>query len=393
MYVPIAIAMKKVLFLGAGPCTLVAIRRLREGPPEIQDQLDMTIITNDQWHYFPPLFADLALGEVTVDKIRAPAENIAKRYNAKFVLDEVVKVDPANRLVMTKSGKSFTYDYLFLCMGTRNAPEVIPGLAEYGYHNYSLEGALKMKEALAKFKGGNIVVLTPEIPYRCGCYPFEVVGRLKYLAQRKGRNYSVTLVHTMTDEQIFGAFKDVARQFKRLHDRMGIKYVTGKNVERIEPKKIIFQNGETLGYDLLIYVPPVRVPKAVEGVDELVANPKALRTTFPSFRNPHYDEIFVPTDSAMPSVGLPIAGIFTHAAAIAAADGLIADLTGVKASVPFPEQIVAVTDFGPTGYLVSFDVYDNGDGTARQQMYVSASNPFIKFMKLSFYLGWIESLK
>ncbi|UXD21971.1 hypothetical protein IPA_00340 [Ignicoccus pacificus DSM 13166] len=381
------------MFLGAGPCTLVAIRRLREGPPEIQDQLDMTIITNSEWHYFPPLFADLALGEVTVDKIRAPAKNIAERYNAKFVLDEVTKVDPANRRVTTKGGKTFNYDYLFICLGVRNAPEVIPGLAEHGYHNYSLEGALRMREALAKFKGGDIVVLTPETPYRCGCYPFEIVGRIKYFAQRKNKNAKVHLVHVMTEQEILGAFKDVARQFMRLHKKMGIEYHTGKKVERVEKNKLIFQNGETMHYDLLIYVPPVRVPRPVEGVRELIANPKVMKTTFPEFRNPTYKEIFLPTDGALPSIGLPIAGIFMHAAAVAAADSLIAELTGVRATVPYPQQIVAVTDFGPTGYLVSFDVDDKGDGTATQKMYVTSINPMIKFMKLSFYLGWIESLK
>ncbi len=78
---------KKVLFLGGGPCTLVALRRLREGPLEIQKEIDVTIITKEEWHYFPPLFADLALNDVTLDQIRAPVRNIAERYNANLVVD------------------------------------------------------------------------------------------------------------------------------------------------------------------------------------------------------------------------------------------------------------------------------------------------------------------
>jgi NADH dehydrogenase FAD-containing subunit len=45
------------------------LRRLHEGlPKEVREKLDITMITKDEWHYFPPLFADLALGEVEVDQ-------------------------------------------------------------------------------------------------------------------------------------------------------------------------------------------------------------------------------------------------------------------------------------------------------------------------------------
>ncbi len=304
----------------------------------------------------------------------------------------MTKVDPANRTVKTKGGKELRYDYLFVCLGVKNYPEAVPGLKEHGYHNYSLDGALKMRDALSKFNGREIIILTPETPYRCGCYPFEIAGKIKYFAQRKRRNVKVKLVHVMSKQQILQQFKDVAKQFFKIHEKLGIKYIDGVKVERVEKGKIVTQGGDVIGYDLLIYVPPVRIQDALRG-SGLEKNEKVLETTFPTFRSKRYDDVFIPTDSAMPSVGLPIAGIFMHPAAIAAADMLISDLTGVRATPPYPENVVAATDFGPTGLMVSFDIKDNGDGTASQKMYVTLNSPIVKYLKLAFYLGWINSLK
>ncbi|UXD21980.1 hypothetical protein IPA_00435 [Ignicoccus pacificus DSM 13166] len=385
---------KKVLFLGGGPCTLIGLRRLREklGPEEVE----ATIITNSEWHYFPPLFADLALGEVEVDEIRGPVKTIAERYHANLVLDEVTKVDPANRRVTTKGGKTFNYDYLFICLGVRNAPEVIPGLAEHGYHNYSLEGALRMREALAKFKGGDIVVLVPDFPHRCPGYPFEIAAKLAYFAERKGKPYKVHLVHLLNMNKIIEVFNEIPMTVHRIHSQFkNIEYHVGKKTVEVKDDKIIFEDGE-MKYDLLIYAPPTRVPKAVEGVDDLLCKndpERVMAAVFPSFRNPKYDDVFVPTDASLPCVGLPPAGVVVHEAAVAAADQLIADITGVRATIRFPRQVPLVADFGPTGLLISFEIYDNGDGTATAKKYVAFTSPLIKSMKLSFYLGWIWSLK
>jgi len=365
---------------------------LREGPPELQDKIKLTIINKDEWHYMPPLFADFALGEVTEDQLKAPVANIAKRYGTDLVIDEVVDIDPQKQVVKTKGGKSLEYDYLFIGSGVRYAPEVVPGLERYGYHNYTLEGAKKMREALKQYKGGRVVMLVPELPFRCGCYPFEMVGRLLYFARRKDPKAEVYLVTSFDEKQMKQMFKDVYRQFRKLHRKMGIVYKAGKEVKEVKEKQIVFKDGETLDYSLLIYVPPVRPPKFVEGHPEFICpnNKKVLVTTFPEFRHPKYSNIFIPTDAAMPCVNFPIAGIFVHAAAIAAADALISDLVGVRATVTFPDEIMAVADFGPTGMLVTFDIDHEKPA---QKMYASQQSPMIKFMKLAFYLGWIDALK
>jgi sulfide:quinone oxidoreductase len=294
--------------------------------------------------------------------------------------------------VKTKSGKNLEYDYLFITSGVRYAFDAVPGLDRYGYHNYTLEGAKRMREALKNYRGGRIVMLVPELPFRCGCYPFEMVGKLLYFARRKDPSAEVHLVTVFDEKQMRQMFKDVYRQFRKIHKKLGIVYHAGKKVKEVRKDEILFDDGSALSYSLLVYVPPVRVPKFAEGRPELVCqnNKKVLATTYPEFRNPRYSNVFVPTDAAMPCVNFPIAGIFSHAASIAAADALISELSGVRATIPFPDEIIAVADFGPTGMMVTFDIDHNGPS---QKMYATQQSPMIKFMKLAFYLGWIDSLK
>ncbi len=385
--------MKSVLVVGGGPCGLVAVRRLREalGPEELK----ITLITKDQWHYFPPLFADLALGEVKLEEIRAPAENIAKYYQTEFVLDEVTEVDPANRKVKTKGGKEFTYDYLIACAGVRNAVETVPGLAQYGYHPYSLEDALRMREALAKFKGGRILFLVPEFPFRCPGYPFEMGAKLVYLARKKGVPVKVDFVLPMPMEKLMGIMQEIAMTSYYIHSKFSeISYVWDKRPKEVKEGSVVFDDGSEEKYDLLLYGPPSRPQKAFERDEFLCKEDKRwMAAVFPSFRNPHYDDVYVPTDAALPCVGLPPAGVNVHEAAVSAADSVIADVTGVKVNYPFPKQVPLVADFGLTGLLIVFEILGEENGKAKTRKYVAFTSPLIRSLKLSYYLGWIGSLK
>ena len=388
---------KKILYLGGGACTLVALRRIAEEARHAGIELEQTIITNSEWHYFPAFFPDVALGEAEPDDTRAPVRNIAEAYGAKLVLDTVTKVDPANRVVETESGKKYSYDYLFVCLGTRYGWEDYPGLLEAAVHNYTLDAAVEMRKALAGFKGGDIVVLVPEFPHRCPGYPFEVLGRLVYHARRRGVKANVKLVHAVPMNVALEHLFDLAVTWHRIHQEIGdIEYIMGKQLDHVDPvsKTIYFKDGETMKYDLLIAAPPARVPKPLEGT-ELVwkQDPRFIETTFPTFRSRSYDDVFIPTDGAMPSVNLPFAGVPVHYAAVAAADTVLADLKGAAGPILFPDSLTIVLDFGKTGVAVVFDVEPAPGGVAKAKPYIAATHPMIKLMKYSFYKGWIKAVK
>ena len=388
---------KRIVFIGGGACTLVSLRRISEETRKAGIDVEKIVITNDEYHYFPAFFPDVAFGEAEPDDVRAPVRNFVEEYGAKLYLDEVTRVDPGNRVVETKSGKRFEYDYLFLCVGTRYGWEDYPGLKEASHHNYTLEGAIELRKALGEFQGGDVVVLVPEFPHRCPGYPFEVLGRLVYHAKRRGVEARVKLVHVVPMDMALSHLFDLAIHWHQIHQEIGnIEYVMGKQLERVDPetRTIYFKNGETMKYDFLITAPPCRVPKFLEGSEFVFKkDPRFLETSFPTFRSRKYDDVFIPTDGAMPSVNLPFAGVPVHYASLAAADTVLNELRGAGGPILFPDTLTIVLDFAKTGVLVVFDVKEAPGGVAQTKPYIAMTHPMIKLLKYSFYAGWIKALK
>ncbi|ABM81377.1 hypothetical protein [Hyperthermus butylicus] len=121
-------------------------------------------------------------------------------------------------------------------LGTGYAWDRYPGLREAGCHNFTLEGALGLRKALAEFKGGDIVVLAPEFPNHCPGYQFEIPSRVVFHARGCGVKARVKLVHGLPMEVAMDSLFGVARTWYRIHEEMGdIEYHLGKQLERVDP--------------------------------------------------------------------------------------------------------------------------------------------------------------
>ncbi len=95
----------------------------------------------------------------------------------------------------TDQGK-FNYDYLLASLGVDfDFQSYNLGV---GYHNYTLDGALKLRDALRSFSGGKVIIFTPEPIYRCGVYPFEFAAQLDTVFRKRGGirdRVDITLIH------------------------------------------------------------------------------------------------------------------------------------------------------------------------------------------------------
>ncbi len=174
----------------------------------------------------------------------------------RYVKANITKVDPENRTVETDKGK-FTYDYLIASLGIENDFKTY-NLGVGGYHNFSLDGALKLREALRSFSGGNVVVFTPEPIYRCGVYPFEIVGQLDTVFRKRGirDKVNITLIHPF-EKPIQPLGPEAAKITMEVFKQKGINYVgNARPVEVDDKNKTVVITSDKVKYDLLIVVPP-----------------------------------------------------------------------------------------------------------------------------------------
>jgi len=99
-------------------------------------------------------------------------------------------------------------DAIVIALGAEYAPQAIPGLTEAGLCIYTLAGAGAIRDALARFDGGRIAVLTATPQYKCPAAPYEAALLLdSYLRERGCRDKFVDGV----DVGLGGGLNDVGR--------------------------------------------------------------------------------------------------------------------------------------------------------------------------------------
>src|SRR3989304_2957937 len=144
-------AVKKVVVLGGGVGgTIVANLLAKRFRPE---EAEVTLVDKTGKHVYQPGFVYVAFGR-TKPKSLVRDERKLLRKRVRLVIGEAVRIDPAGRKVHLADGIALDYDRLVIALGARLVPDELPGYAEAAHHFYSLEGALKLKEALRAFRGG-----------------------------------------------------------------------------------------------------------------------------------------------------------------------------------------------------------------------------------------------
>jgi len=381
--------MVRVLVLGGGTAGLVAARYLKAEADRLNLDIDVTMVTASERHYMPPLFMEVALGSASPEETWAPIKNAEKVYGFKVNIDRITEIDLDNRRVKTESGKVYDYDYLFLGLGVEYDWGKYKGLAEHGYHNYTLEGALELRKALAGFEGGKIVIYVPEVPHRCGIYPFEMSLAIRSYFETRGiDNVEISVLHP-GEAPAKALGPTVSRFFQREMEKARAKFIHHDGHVEITPNKVITKNVE-LDYDLLIKVPPIRIPRIMDFMaDE--KDPRWAKVKGPDFRYPGYDEVYIVSEASMPPLGLLTAGVPLHNAAIVSATSILHQVHG-----GYPVAEYAPTMCLGVGYRTGFTgncEFEWKGGKYERTCYLLFKSPLIKEMKGAFYRGWLDSLR
>jgi sulfide:quinone oxidoreductase len=129
-------------------------------------------------------------------------------------------------------------------------------MTEGAHWFYDLDGARKMRDALAAFQGGRIVV-NVNAPHKCPVAPLEIVFMLREHLAAKGVLDKSEITYTYPIGRLH-ALEPVANWTVPEFQRYGIKSETFFNTKSVDAKAktITSEEGSTLEYDLLVTIPP-----------------------------------------------------------------------------------------------------------------------------------------
>ena len=187
---------RTALVLGAGLGGLVAAESLRKLLPKADRVI---AVDRAAEHCFPPSLLWLMVGERVPADFSRPLARLAAR-GVEFRQGSVTRIDPASRHVEIDA-QAIAADALVIALGAEYAPEAIPGLSEAGLTFYTLEGAAAVRDTLAEFSGGRIVILTAAPMYKCPAAPYEAALLVEDYLRRRGMAESTTMKSGATDQK------------------------------------------------------------------------------------------------------------------------------------------------------------------------------------------------
>ncbi|AAB90681.1 NAD(P)/FAD-dependent oxidoreductase [Archaeoglobus fulgidus] len=250
--------MKNIVIVGGGVAGTITANylamKLRE---EIREKnVSITLISDREKQLYEPGLLYLIFNRMEESEILK---------DVKYLLDPLIelkiaratKIDAEKSRVELENGEVVNYDYLVIATGSRVAPEEMPGLVDGGHWFYNLDGAKRLREELARFKKGKVVVSVMGIPHKCPVAPIEVTFMLHEFFKIHGVRKDVELLYTYPINRVF-TMEEVSDLVQKMFDERGINYKTFFNPVSIDPEKKVIETleGEEEPYDLLIAIPP-----------------------------------------------------------------------------------------------------------------------------------------
>lgn len=134
---------KHIVIIGGGFGGIATAKALEK------TDVDITIIDRLNHHLFQPLLYQVATAELSPGDIAAPIRAIInKNLRAKVILGEVKNIDPKNKSVHLKNGRSISFDQLVMATGAQYNYFGHEEWAEYAPGMKSVSDALKVREQL-----------------------------------------------------------------------------------------------------------------------------------------------------------------------------------------------------------------------------------------------------
>ena len=250
--------MKRLLVLGAGTAGTMVVNKLR--PRLDEDEWKITIVDQEATHHYQPGYLFLPFGDYRPEEIVKPKKRFIPE-GVEMIMGEIDRVEADDNRVFLADGTELGYDQLVIATGATPRPDQTPGMDEEEWRKsvhefYTLEGATALRDKLATWEGGRLVVHITEMPIKCPVAPLEFTFLADDFFKKKGMRDQVEITYVTP---LDGAFtKPVASKHlgDMLTDRK-VKLEPDFMIERVdnESKAIVSFDEREIPFDLLVTVP------------------------------------------------------------------------------------------------------------------------------------------
>jgi sulfide:quinone oxidoreductase len=300
------------MILGGGTGGTITANRLRRTLPA---SIDITVVDSNNDHIYQPGLLFVPFGLTEAEHLIRPRDR--QLHHGIDYMDAVVEsVDIGESQVHFSGGRSAAYDVLVIATGAVLMPEETEGLdlsvaVPNMFTFYSLDGARALRDALAAFTAGRIVVNVVDMPIKCPVAPLEFCFLADWFFRERGMRQDVELTYVTPLDGVFTKPVASKRLGELLADK-GIKVVTEFNTGNVDGDagKLVSFDDREVPFDLAVVVPLHGGAAYVGHSDGLGDELNFIPTDPQTLQSKVAANIFVIGDAA----GLPVskAGSVTH---------------------------------------------------------------------------------
>jgi sulfide:quinone oxidoreductase len=250
--------MKRLLILGAGTAGTLMANRLRTRLRA--EQWKITIVDEDQTHYYQPGFLFMPFGIYSQKDVIKPSCRFIPN-GVDYVGAEVDRVEAEKNRVLLRLGTHLKYDVLIIATGVKIAPEQTEGMLgnDWGirvFDFYTFEGASALHHTLRNWNGGRLVVHVTEMSIKCPVAPLEFAFLADSWLKDRGLRDKTEVVYITPRSRVFTS-PIAAEVLGPLLEKKRIKVVADFHISCVDNArhKIVSCDGKEVDYDLLVTVP------------------------------------------------------------------------------------------------------------------------------------------
>ena len=337
--------MRNILILGAGAGGTIVANMLRK---ELQQsEWKITIIDREERHHYQAGYLFIPFGIYGEQDVLKPKKEFIPP-DVHFVVDTVVKIEPSQRKAQTLLGQ-YDYDWLVISTGCTIEPSEVEGMLD-GWQKdifdfYTLEGALALRQRLKYLNQGKVVLNIAEFPYKCPIAPLEFVFMSDWFFTANGVRDRVEIEFVTPLDNVFT--KPVAaKALAQVAAQKNIKVTPYFDLARVNAneKTIESHQGDKIGYDLLVAIPPNMGDKAL--IDSGISDPVGfVATDNHTLKAENQERIYVLGDTT--NVPTSKAGSVAHYQAYTLVENLVREIDGHE---PLPTFDGHATCFLASGF-------------------------------------------
>ncbi len=250
--------MKNLIILGAGTSGTIMANKLVKKLPT--NQWKITIIDEEEKHYYQPGFLFVPFGIYDMENIVKPIEKFIPK-NVQYIQSKIDKIDKETDKVILSDEKELFYDILIIATGCKTTPNEIDGLeAELWQKDifdfYSPIGTELLGKKLQNWEGGHMVVHIAEMPIKCPVAPLEFSFLADSFFKNKKMRDKVKITYVTPLSGVFTK-ESCSVSLNYLLKEKNINVVSDFAIEMVDNqnKKIIDYGGKEVNFDLLVTIP------------------------------------------------------------------------------------------------------------------------------------------